>query len=127
MRGLANNLERYNSRYGEDTLLACRRGAQLQRIVLSYTYIDQCGNYYRGVWTARLVGRELDSTLWARGIEMPGGALRRTQSLSYTAFDLLVPLFPGDVALINDSREKALRSAFSQADDGLIFVPNSLR
>lgn len=123
LRAIANNIERHNARYGADTPLVCNAGARVQRAVLSYTYIDECGNYYRGVWTARFVGPEPDSALWARGIEMPGGRLRPTIALPYTDFDLLMPLFPGDLDAIGGYRTAALRRDFTLAADQLIFIP----
>ncbi len=99
--------------------IPCLQGHYIHRVVLSDTYIDACGNYYRGV--KRLSFREADEnmgTLFSPGrtnYRVSGSQLNErydghTYAVPHTDFRALAELLDGDMEAITRGRERARRT-----------------
>lgn len=95
----------------------CQMADALNYVVLSDTFQDACGHFYRGFWEVLFLRRN-DSmgTLLSQGrtvypkpnADFDGEmVIGPTYSLQSTTFLFLTPLFPGDMAKIEKQREKA--------------------
>lgn len=108
----------------------CLRGAIAEAVIMSDTYVDDCGNLYRGYWlTAYLKSDENMGTLFSRGrsayekpdAQFPGEFIEdNTYSLTVDQFLILGELLPGDTEKIRIEEERALRSGFKKK--GKLFV-----
>lgn len=93
--------------------IRCQLGHILHQVFVSDTYIDACGNYYRGVkWVEFLELDENMGTLWSRGrhtFNTPDGlqADNFTFAVPHTDFFVLAELLPGDMAGIERLRAAA--------------------
>ncbi|MES2528157.1 MAG: hypothetical protein V4598_13780 [Bdellovibrionota bacterium] len=108
----------------------CVRAASAIMAVMSDTYEDECGNFYRGYWLVTyLKSDESMGTLFAKGrsaYEKPNAQFRGefvedgTHFLAPKEFMLFGDLVPGDVAKIRAEKARALRSGFRM--NGKLFV-----
>lgn len=108
----------------------CLRGAIAEAVIMGDTYVDDCGNFYRGYWlTTYLKSDENMGTLFSKGrsayekpdAQFPGEFIEdNTYSLTVDQFLILGELLPGDAESIRIEEERALRSGFRKT--GRLFV-----
>lgn len=108
----------------------CLRGASAMMVVMSDTYLDDCGNYYRGYWlTTYLKSDESMGTLFSKGrvlyekpdAEFPGEyEVAGTYTVNAIDFFLLGELLPDDMEKIRTEEEQASRAGFRKS--GKLFV-----
>lgn len=108
----------------------CLRAQDANVLVMSDTYVDNCGNYYRGYWHVayRTGGGPLKSedhmgTLLSKGrtqYEKPRAQFAGEYETGYTypvdpkQFMFLSPLLPGDMNKIRQSQTEATRLGFTK-------------
>jgi hypothetical protein len=109
--------------------IACLQADIAHRVVLSDTYIDACGNYYRGVKrTSFLQSNESMGTLFSpgrtnydRGNSVSDGQYDGdTYPVRHTEFAFLAELLPGDMPKITQARAAA-RATHTLDTAGRIF------
>lgn len=108
----------------------CLRAAIAEVVVMSDTYVDDCGNLYRGYWvTTYLKSDENMGTLFSRGrsaypkpnAQFPGEFIDdNTYALTRDQFLLLGEILPGDGEKIRIEEARALKSGFKK--NGKLFV-----
>ncbi len=108
----------------------CVRTTSAYMVVMSDTYEDECGNYYRGYWLITyLKSDESMGTLFAKGraaYEKPDAQFANeyvedgTHFLAPREFLLFSELLPGDAKKIREEKARALRSGFRMK--GKLFV-----
>jgi hypothetical protein len=108
----------------------CLRGAVALMVVMSDTYEDDCGNYYRGYWLVTyLKSDENMGTLFSKGrvlyekpdAEFPGEYVEAgTYVVKASDFFILGELLSDDQEKIRVEEERALRSGFRKA--GKLFI-----
>jgi hypothetical protein len=112
--------------------IPCQMGDVFNRVYISDTYIDACGNYYRGVkYVEYLSLDEHMGTLWSPGrhtadkgpTRQDGQVVQGTYAVPHTDFFLLAELLPGDMAGIERERAAA-RSTHTLDAAGRIFHLN---
>lgn len=108
----------------------CLRGATAIMVVMSDTYEDDCGNYYRGYWLLTyLKSDENMGTLFSKGrvlyekpdAEYPGEYYEAgTYVVNRDDFFVLGELLPADQENIRAEEDRALRTGFRKS--GKLFV-----
>jgi hypothetical protein len=94
----------------------CQLGHVIHQVVLSDTYIDACGNYYRGI--KRFAYKKSDDnmgtlfspgrTSYNKGATMADGQYDGdTYAVDHREFYFLAELLPGDMSKINEQRAVA--------------------
>ncbi|WP_298290109.1 hypothetical protein [uncultured Litoreibacter sp.] len=110
--------------------IPCQQADVVLRYVLSDTYIDACGNYYRGVKALDFLGSyENMGTLFSPGrvqYRVPGSQFKeyyagQTYAVKHTDFLFLADLLPGDMEKINRGRTAA-QSTHTLDGAGRIFT-----
>ena len=107
--------------------------------VMSDTYQDSCGNYYRGYWflsyrvsTNRFKTEDNMGTLFSKGrtqypkphAQFAGEVVDgNTYPVSEKDFLFLTPLLPGDMKKIRDNQAYAIRAGFTKK--GMIWNPRN--
>jgi hypothetical protein len=134
-KGMRNNL----SAAARDRIIAqadaagrkifCQLGHDVHQVALSDTYIDACGNYYRGVksFAYKVVDDNMGTlfspgrTNYNRGATMGEGQYDGdTYAVPHTEFAFLAELLPGDMGKIEQGRAAA-RSTHTLDAAGRIF------
>lgn len=108
----------------------CLRAAIAKAIVLSDTYVDECGNYYRGYWLVTyLRSDESMGTLYAkgrRGVQNPRSEYEydfiddTTYFVPVDQFLFFGELMSTDMKRIQEEKARALKGGMTL--DGLMFV-----
>jgi hypothetical protein len=108
----------------------CVRAATAIMVVMSDTFEDECGNYYRGYWLVTyLKSDESMGTLFAKGrtaYEKPNAQFPNefveggTHFLAPKEFLLFGNLLPGDLVKIRAEKARSLRSGFRM--NGKLFM-----
>lgn len=108
----------------------CVRAATAIMVVMSDTYEDDCGNFYRGYWLVTyLKSDESMGTLFAKGrsaFQRPGSEFKNdfiedgTYFVPVKDFMFFGELLPGDMNKIRAEKARALRSGFKM--NGKLFV-----
>ncbi len=108
----------------------CLRASSAIMVVMSDTYEDECGNYYRGYWlTTYLKSDESMGTLFSKGrtaYQKPNSQFANdlaeggTYFVAPKEFFLLGELLPKDAGIIRTEKARSLRSGFRM--NGKLFV-----
>ncbi len=110
---------------------SCLTATWAYLFVMSDTYQDSCGNYYRGYWMVNYLKKDDNmGTLLSKGrtvYQTPGSQFRgdyetaQTYGVEAREFLFLTELEAGDMVKIRRDSEAALRTAFRKR--GLAFEP----
>jgi hypothetical protein len=110
----------------------CLRTDSAHRVILSDTYMDSCGNYYRGFHSLEFLGQnETMGTLFSlgraaypdpstdlKGIYIDGS----TYPVPIESFSKIGPLLPSDLEQILSLRSQALSHDFTWSAQDFIFI-----
>lgn len=116
--------------------IPCIVATQSHYVTISDTYIDRCGNYYRGVYSINFLKiDESMGTLFSKGrttydddeenrrTGYSGNTYSgNTYAVPVSEFDYLAELLPGDMEGINRGRAIAIGNTHDLAQDKLIFI-----
>ena len=110
----------------------CLSSDRLQHVIISDTYQDRCGNYYRGFSQQVYLKKEENmATLFSRGRTMylnhqspfaNDYLIGETYSVDSKSLMLVSDLFEGDLSAIRSGREAALKSDFVFNGQSLLFT-----
>jgi hypothetical protein len=110
--------------------IPCLQADAVHRVVLSDTYIDACGNYYRGVKRLSFLGSQENMgtlfsagrTSYNQGASVTDGQYDGpTYAVPYTDFVFLAELLPNDMGRITQARSAA-RATHKLDETGRLFL-----